>query len=108
MVPELVLAFTLGKGPDPDAARLFVMQRANRAGYSRTEWACLDKLLHAESRYVVDAKNRRSSAYGLFQLLKLKPGTPIAAQWERGAAYIDRRYGDACAAWAHFQRKGWY
>ena len=108
MVAELVLAFALAKDPDPAAARMFVMQRATRAGYSRTERACLDRLLHAESRYVIDAKNPKSSAYGLFQLLKLKPGTPIAEQWERGAAYIERRYGDACAAWAHFQRKGWY
>ena len=108
MVPELVLALAVAKGPSPDEARAFVMSRASRSGYTVAERRCLDRLVHAESRYRVDANNPRSSAYGLFQLLKLPPGTPIAKQWERGHRYITSRYGDACTAWRHYRTQGWY
>lgn len=109
LLGSLILSLALASGGmGPDDARAQIMERASRSGYTRGEARCLDRLIHAESRYRIDAKNPRSSAYGLFQLLKLKPGTPLAEQWERGDRYIKARYGTACKAWAHHKRYGWY
>lgn len=108
LLGSLILALALTGGMDPDDARAEIMERASRSGYSRGEARCLDLLIHSESRYRIDAKNPRSSAYGLFQQLRLKPGTPLAKQYELGTKYIKHRYGTACKAWAHKQKHGWY
>jgi hypothetical protein len=72
------------------------------------EFYCLDELCHKESRWDHKAKNKRSSAYGIPQLLNLKEKDPFK-QIDRGLKYIDHRYdGCACKALAHHKAKGWY
>ncbi len=72
------------------------------------EFYCLDELWHLESRWNYKAKNPKSSAAGIPQLLNLKEKDPFK-QIDRGLKYIDHRYdGCACTALAHHKAKGWY
>lgn len=85
------------------------------------EFLCVDELLHRESswRYIKRphrAVNRSSGAYGIPQALpahkmaemghdyRTNPITQIKWFFE----YTEKRYGDACAALRHHDRKGWY
>ena len=71
------------------------------ARYGQRGWACLDRLIDRESVWNPNAKNPRSSARGLFQLLKLPAGLPVIRQYERGVRYLDARYaGSPCRALA--------
>ena len=72
------------------------------------EYYCIEELWHLESRWNYKAKNPRSSAAGIPQLLNLKEPNPFR-QIDRGLRYIDHRYnGSACKALAHHKSKGWY
>ncbi len=72
------------------------------------ELYCLDELWYLESRWNYKAKNPKSSAAGIPQLLNLKETDPFK-QIDRGLKYIDHRYdGCACKALAHHKAKGWY
>jgi len=71
------------------------------------QYRCLELLWNRESRWNPRADNPRSTAYGIPQLLKLKAQDPYV-QIDLGVKYIKHRYGTACKAWAHFQRKGYY
>ena len=75
--------------------------------HSFTEFYCLDELWHKESRWNYKAKNPKSSAFGIPQILGLKTKDPIK-QIDRGLAYIKHRYLTACNALAFHNRKGWY
>lgn len=86
-----------------------------RAQVSGKEWKCLEKLWVRESQW-----NHRSISptddYGIPQR-HMRQNTakerkaflkePIA-QVEWGLSYIEHRYGSACKAWEHSERKGWY
>ena len=65
----------------------------------------------------VEAKNKKSSAMGIPQLLsstwkniKVKPTKNGYKQVDAGLLYLDRRYGNKgiCRAYAHHLAKGWY
>jgi hypothetical protein len=72
------------------------------------QFYCLDEIVFKESRWNPEAKNPKSSAYGLFQILKSKESDPIK-QIDNGLKYIKARYdGCACTALAHHKKKGWY
>jgi hypothetical protein len=71
------------------------------------EFYCLDELWFRESRWDYKAKNKRSSAYGIPQLLGLKETDPFK-QIDRGLKYIEHRYDKPCHALAFHNRKGWY
>ncbi len=72
------------------------------------EYYCIEELWHLESRWDYKAKNPRSSAAGIPQLLNLKEPNPFK-QIDRGLRYIEHRYnGSACKALAHHKIKGWY
>jgi hypothetical protein len=72
------------------------------------EYYCIEELWHLESRWNYKAKNPRSSAAGIPQLLNLKEPNPFR-QIDRGLRYIEHRYsGSACKALAHHKIKGWY
>ena len=90
------------------SARTFVTSRARKQGWIGAEWDCLDALLWAESSWNPESANPHSSAYGLFQLLKLEPGTPLPKQVERGFRYIRHRYGSPCRAWAFHKVHNYY
>jgi hypothetical protein len=79
-----------------------------KINYNFEQFKCLDELIYKESRWNYKAKNPKSSAYGLFQILKTKEKDPIK-QIDAGLKYINARYdGCACAALAHHKLKGWY
>ena len=71
------------------------------------EFYCLDTLWFKESRWIPTAKNSKSSAYGIPQLLKLKSKDPFY-QIDQGLKYIKARHLTACAALAFHNRKGFY
>lgn len=115
MLPETLiwLALTLSTPDHPKAlsattARTQIEHIAT-ATYSAREWACLDRLIHRESRWNPVAKNPRSTARGLFQLLKMPTGLSPLQQYERGVRYLDARYaGSPCRALGHSLDRGWY
>lgn len=71
------------------------------------EFQCFNWLIHYESRW--NPKARNGSHYGLGQMRStwyrdLSP----KGQIEASIKYIHHRYGDACKALDHFDRKGWH
>jgi hypothetical protein len=80
----------------------------HKMNYNFEQFYCLDEIVWKESRWNHKAKNPKSSAYGLFQILKSKEHDPIK-QIDNGLKYINARYqGCACKALAHHKKKGWY
>jgi resuscitation-promoting factor RpfB len=71
------------------------------------EFICLNALWTKESQWSATAKNKRSSAYGIPQLLNLKEKDPYK-QIDLGLKYISTRYSKPCNAWAFFKVKGYY
>jgi hypothetical protein len=80
---------------------------ATALGYSKKQITCLVTLWSGESRFDHLADNKRSTAYGIAQLLGEKSGR-ADIQILHGIRYIGKRYkGDACRALA-FHKRGWY
>ena len=75
---------------------------------TKSEFRALAKLWGKESAWDHTADNPKSTAYGIPQLLGLKPNTPAPEQIARGLAYIKHRYGKPSVAWAHWRKHGWY
>ena len=84
---------------------------------TKKQFACFTKLVGKESAWNPKAKNPKSSARGIGQLLEgtyrnlgMKHSETGVAQTVATLAYIGRKYGSGgpCAAWKHFQRKNWY
>ena len=71
------------------------------------QYLCLEKLWYLESKWNPLADNKRSSAYGIPQLLKLKTNDPYK-QIDAGLKYIAHRYGTPCKALAHHLKVGHY
>ncbi len=76
--------------------------------WGRSEWKALLKLWGKESAWNHKADNPKSSAYGIAQVLKTKPGTPAPLQIEKGLSYIQHRYDKPSIAWSHWRKHGWY
>lgn len=94
--------------PEPSPRQL-VAERASRNGWNTgRQWACLVELVHRESRWNPNADNPKSSAQGLFQILKQRPGLPVTRQAELGIRYITHRYGTPCHALAFHNDNGYY
>jgi len=75
--------------------------------YNFKEFYCLSDLWYKESRWIPTAKNPKSSAYGIAQLLKTKTKDPYT-QIDLGLKYIKHRHHTACNALAFHNKKGWY
>ena len=84
---------------------------------TRKSAKCFKSLLMKESNMRPAAKNAKSSAKGVGQLLKstyvnigLKHSDDALAQTVAALSYIGRKYGAAgpCGAWNHSEKKGWY
>lgn len=73
-----------------------------------SEFRALKKLWGKESAWDHTADNPHSSAFGIPQLLKMKPTTPAPEQIARGLVYIKHRYGKPSIAWAHWRKHKWY
>ena len=71
------------------------------------QYRCVVKLWRAESNWSPVADNKRSTAYGIPQLLKMTERNPYK-QIDLGLKYIDHRYGSPCKALAHHEKKGHY
>jgi hypothetical protein len=74
---------------------------------SAKQYLCLDALWTKESQWNPKAKNPKSSAYGIPQLLKLKVTDPYR-QIDLGLKYIAHRYGTPCKALAYHLKTGHY
>ena len=81
------------------------------------QYSCLYELWMRESNWRPEAKNKKSSAYWIPQLLnstwkniKVKPTRNGYKQVDAGLRYIKHRYGNkgVCRAYAHHLAKGWY
>ena len=71
------------------------------------QYICLEKLWYLESKWNYRADNKRSSAYGIPQLLKLKTKDPYK-QIDAGLIYISKRYSNPCKALAFHLKHGYY
>ena len=87
-----------------EVAKIKVMAQFN----SVKEWKALDELWYIESRWDYTADNPRSTAYGIPQLLKMDPKTPLIKQIDLGLKYIKHRYGTPTKALKFHKRHGWY
>jgi len=76
--------------------------------WNASEHKALMKLWGKESAWNHKARNSKSTAFGIPQLLNLDPSTPAPLQIERGLAYIKHRYDKPSIAWAHWRTNGWY
>jgi hypothetical protein len=95
-------------GERPVTVRQYVKARASRAGWTLREWRALAELIRRESGWDPVADNPDSTAYGLFQILRMPEGAPLRVQVERGIRYIKSRYVSPSAALAHHDRFGWF
>ena len=71
------------------------------------QYRCLVILWRSESQWNPKAKNPKSSAYGIPQLLKMKETNPYK-QIDLGLKYIAKRYVNPCAALDHHKKVGHY
>lgn len=72
------------------------------------QYRCLVILWRKESQWSPVARNRKSSAFGIPQLLKMTETNPFK-QIDLGLKYIDHRYqGDTCKALTHQSKRGHY
>ena len=71
------------------------------------EYNCLDSLWTYESNWNPLSKNKKSSAFGIPQLLKMTTTNPIE-QIDLGLKYIKTRHKTACLALSYFKKKGHY
>ena len=76
-------------------------------GWTKKDYACLNKIWTKESHWNYKAKNNSSSAYGIWQGLTETSKSP-AVQIRNGLRYISNRYGNPCSAWNYWQRHYWY
>ena len=76
--------------------------------WGHSEYKALLKLWGKESAWDHTADNPKSTAFGIPQLLGMKPSTPAPEQIARGLAYIQHRYGKPSVAWAHWRKHKWY
>ena len=74
---------------------------------SSKQYYCIEKLWDRESRWDPTARNSKSTAYGIPQLLGLKE-TNGFKQIDMGIKYIVHRYGTPCNAYIHHKKKGNY
>jgi hypothetical protein len=71
------------------------------------QYLCLEKLWYLESKWNPRADNKRSTAYGIPQLLNLKTNDPYK-QIDAGLKYIAHRYGTPCKALTFHLKTGHY
>jgi hypothetical protein len=71
------------------------------------QYRCLVTLWRMESQWLPTAKNKKSSAYGIPQLLKMTERNPYK-QIDLGLKYITHRYGNPCKALDHHKKVGHY
>jgi hypothetical protein len=102
------IAMSMPMAQAPAAQYMPIKQYAKAKTINGTQWSCLSKLWGKESAWNPLADNPHSTAFGIPQILGLTTTNPIK-QIDLGFKYLHRRYsGDACKAWKHHKKKGWY
>lgn len=76
-------------------------------GWRDVQWDCARRLFIKESRFDHLAKNKKSTAFGIGQVLSEKSKDPMI-QLLRAYNYIETRYQNPCRAYYHHQRRNWY
>ena len=93
------------------APRDFARTLLATQGYGSGQYRCLSRLWQRESRWRVNAHNKRSGAYGIPQRID-GYGKPFMDDYRGqivwGLNYIKSRYGTPCAALQHHLKRGWY
>lgn len=72
------------------------------------EAACAKKIAYKESRYNVDARNKKSGAQGAWQLMWGKPDWSVLKQISEANDYVIHRYETWCEAYRFHQERNWY
>ena len=67
------------------------------------EFRCVELLWNAESKWNPKANNKKSTAFGIPQLLKMTETNPYL-QIDLGLKYISSRHKTPCQAWAYFKK----
>ena len=112
LVIPLFIALNLGLLKDDSVAKSWSIDTLkqytfHQLDYSFEQFYCVDELWYKESRWNYKAKNPKSSAFGIPQILGLKELNPTK-QIDRGLNYIKHRYSNPCNALKHHKIKGWY
>lgn len=83
--------------------------------HSEEECGCYYKLIFKESSWNPNAKNPKSTAYGLGQFLDktwdLVPQSKTSNPYDQLDAmfhYVENRYGSGCKAWNFWLNNNWY
>ncbi len=98
----------------PAKAKAYAKQLMPSFGWGSGQFPFLNKLWTRESGWRWNATNPNSGAYGIPQNIQGPGGYPaggrtsVSIQEIWGMRYIQRRYGNPQAAWAHEQQFGWY
>jgi len=71
------------------------------------EYRCIELLWNAESKWNPKSSNKKSTAFGIPQLLKMTETDPYL-QIDLGLKYIRARHQTPCKAWAKFKAVGHY
>ncbi len=100
-----VIGITPAKAYDPnvEAYKLYSHMKL----LDDKSYRCLVILWRMESQWNPKAKNPKSSAYGIPQLLKMTERNPYK-QIDLGLKYIAYRYGNPCKALDHHKKVGHY
>lgn len=72
------------------------------------EWDSLYELWMRESKWDYTAKNSRSTAFGIPQILDMPRDTDMETQIKLGISYIVHRYDTPTKALQFHNRNGWY
>ena len=100
-----VIGITPAKAYDPnvESYKLYAHMKL----LNDKQYRCLVVLWRMESQWSPTAKNKKSSAYGIPQLLKMTERNPYK-QIDLGLKYIAKRYGNPCKALDHHKKVGHY
>lgn len=99
---------TVSRAAKRNIAIIYARLKVKQEGWGNQEWRALYKLWTRESNWNAESDNSQSTAYGIPQILDLKPGTPYGVQVDRGIKYIKSRYGTPSKALEFHYKNGWY
>ena len=99
---------TASRSAKRNIAIIYARFKVKQEGWGNQEWRSLYKLWTRESNWNAESKNEHSTAYGIPQILDMKPGTPYVVQVDKGIEYIKSRYGTPSSALKFHYENGWY
>lgn len=99
-----------------DSVKKQVQEIANEYDWGNGEqWEALSWIIQKESSWDINAQNKKSTAYSLFQFLDQTwksydcvKNNDVENVTRCGIKYIQKRYGSPIEAKLHHIRKGWY